>query len=124
MSTTVIVIKGNSSRSLLNRIADALKSEEENVSSVSKTANDTQRTKAPYTTTYHFDQNQERLVKQFVKKNKVFKFAALKNFLRAAGYEKIWNRDLVLCLNKLDVEKFSTENNKIVWASRNILNAK
>ena len=96
MSTTVIVIKGNSSQSLLDRIADALKSEKEKEQDLYK-AQATQfinemnavlprvaialqqqeqpiaRQKAPYTKRYHFDENQERLVKQYLRKNKTFK---------------------------------------------------
>jgi hypothetical protein len=143
MSTTVIVIKGNSSQSLLDRIADALKSEKEKEQDLYK-AQATQfinemnavlprvaialqqqeqpiaRQKAPYTKRYHFDENQERLVKQYLRKNKTFKFGAIKSFLKAAGYEKIHNRDLMVCLNKNNVEKVYDADHKTFWTTSKI----
>ncbi len=143
MSTTVIVIKGNSSQSLLDRIADALKSDKEREQDLYK-AQATQfinemnavlprvavalqqqeqpvvRQKAPYTKRYHFDENQERLVKQYLRKNKTFKFSAIKTFLKSAGYEKIHNRDLMVCLNNNNVEKVYDSNHKTFWTTNKI----
>ncbi len=146
MSTTVIVIKGNSSQSLLDRIANALKSEKEKEQDLYKAqatqfVNEmnsvlprvaaalqkqeqpvvpVQREKAPYTKRYHFDENQEHLVKQYLTKNKTFKFGAIKSFLKAAGYEKIHNRDLMVCLNKNNVEKVYDADHKTFWTTNKI----
>lgn len=141
MSTTVIVIKGNSSQSLLNRIADALKSEREKEQElyqaqatqfiaemnailpkvdVALQQQATQRQKAPYTKRYHFDSNQEKLVKQYLRKNKTFKFNAVKDFLKAAGYDKIHNRDLMVCLTNNNAVKILNSENKTLWTTNKI----
>jgi len=140
MSTTVIVIKGNSSQSLLNRIADALKPEKEQElykaqatqfvnemnAILPKIANQMQQSiprlkeKAQYTKRYHFDENQERLVKQYLKKNRTFKFHEIKAFLKAAGYDKIHNRDLMVCLMNNGVEKVFDAEHKTFWTVNKI----
>lgn len=128
MSTTVIVIKGNSSQSLLNRIASALKSDIKQMEQElgletqvpTKQEEVVARQKCPYTKRYHFDENQERLVKQYLRKNKTFNFASVKNFLKAAGYQKIHNRDLMICLKKNDAQKILTTENKTLWTTSKI----
>lgn len=142
MSTTVIVIKGNSSQSLLNRIADALKSEREKeqelyqaqatqfiaemnailpkVDIALQQQQTTPRQKAPYTKRYHFDSNQERLVKQYLRKNKTFKFNAIRDFLKSAGYTKICNRDLMVCLTNNNAVKILTAEKKTFWTTTKI----
>jgi hypothetical protein len=143
MSTTVIVIKGNSSQSLLNRIADALKSEREKEQELyqaqatqfiaemnailpkvdavlQQKQQKTLRQRAPYTKRYHFDSNQENLVKQYLRRNKTFKFNAVKDFLKAAGYEKINNRDLMVCLTSNNAVKILNAENKTFWTTTKI----
>lgn len=145
MSTTVIVIKGNSSQSLLNRIADALKSEREKEQELyqaqatqfiaemntilprvdaalqQQQQQTTRREKAPYTKRYHFDSNQERLVKQYLRKNKTFKFNAVRDFLKAAGYDKIYNRDLMVCLTNNNAVKILTAEKKTFWTTNKVV---
>lgn len=144
MSTTVIVIKGNSSQSLLNRIADALKSEREKEQELyqaqatqfiaemnailpkvdavlQQKQQKTLKQRAPYTKRYHFDSNQERLVKQYLKKNKTFRFNAVKDFLKAAGYDKINNRDLMVCLTSNSAVKILNAENKTFWTTNKIV---
>lgn len=142
MSTTVIVIRGNSSQSLLNRIASALRDEPEQevqtrrikrqVESLFETGiikqsnkefvvdltvnpNATKKRKT-YTMPYKLNKAQEKLVKQFVLKNETFTFSSLKKFLNAAGYETIHNKDLSTCLTKMNVRKVRIDD-KQVWTN-------
>ncbi len=143
MSTTVIVIRGNSSQSLLNRIASALRDETEEevqtkrikkqVESLFQTGIIKQKNKQfvvdlnsketqipkkrkVYTMPYKLNAIQEKLVEQFVLKNQTFVFSNLKRFLNAAGYETIHNKDLAVCLTKLNVRKARIDN-KQVWTT-------
>jgi len=148
MSTTVIVIRGNSSQSLLNRIASALREEtkeetqtrriKKQVESLfeagiikkknkdfvvdlnaNSTTNKATKKRKTYTMPYKMNENQEKLVEQFVLKNQTFLFSNLKKFLNAAGYEVIHNKDLSTCLIKLNVKKVRIDN-KQFWTAASI----
>lgn len=137
MSTTVIIIRGNESQSLLNKIADAISEKNEqkkqDATKVLKalvSANEAPftlknvRAKAPYTKTYHFDNAQERIVGRFIKRNKVFQFNTLKAHMIAAGYSKVYNRDLAFCLQKMNVVRFTDTLNRTYWTSNNNVSVK
>lgn len=135
MSTTVIVIKGNSSQGLLNRIAEALTDEDRNVQTTQikqnlvrafsdatqlKTQEQIKKRKK-HEMTYNFDLNQEKLVKAFLNKNSSFTFNQVYNFLKNAGYEKIYYRDLKICLTKLNaISTTDPVTRKHVWLAKSV----
>jgi len=135
MSTTVIVIKGNSSQSLLNRIAQALTDEDRNAQTTEIKQNlvrafsdatqlkteENKKERKKHEMTYRFDSNQEKLVRAFINKNPSFTFNQVCNFLRNAGYEKVYFRDLKICLTKFNATcSIDSITRKHTWIVKNV----
>jgi hypothetical protein len=89
MQTTVIVIKGDNTRSLLKNIADALLPEqtviqEEETRSTSE--------KCPYTWSAKASDQQLKYINKFTKTNSRFKFSEIKNYVSSNTKSPIHNR--------------------------------
>jgi hypothetical protein len=96
MQTTVIVIKGDNTKSLLKNIADALLPEQtvtqEEIRSVSE--------KCPYTWSATASEQQLKYINKFTKTNSRFKFSEIKNYVSSNTKSPIHNRLLSEELHK------------------------
>lgn len=119
MSTTVIVIRGNSSQSLLNRIADALQDQEQVKKELPKTEEVSRPVeKEARSYKYTLTPQNEKEIKRYLKQHPSFHYSALVAHLRAVGLIKVFNKDIVDFLQKNKVQKVKDFYSKTnIWTS-------
>lgn len=106
MATTVIVIRGNSSQSLLNRIADALQDQEQVRREEIKTEEVSRPVKVDSRSyKYTLTPQNEKEIRKYVKQHPSFHYTALIAHLRANGLVKVFNKDIVDFLQRNKVQK-------------------
>jgi len=108
MDTTVIIIKGDNSKSLLNDIASALTVT--NVAPVKQKRN-------PYNLTVKATESQLRLIAKFLKNKRAIKFNELKSYVRAADGNPVHNKVLSDELKSKGYNKISltADRNQVLW---------
>lgn len=106
MATTVIVIRGNSSQSLLNRIADALQDQEQVRREEIKTEEVSRPVKVDSRSyKYTLTPQNEKEIRKYLKQHPSFHYTALIAHLRANGLVKVFNKDIVDFLQRNKVQK-------------------
>lgn len=118
MSTTVIVIKGNSSQSLLNRIADALQDTAQEVPQKKEFQIIKEVTKSSNRFKYTLNSQSERAIKKYIKQHPSFHYSNLVAYLRSLGFATVFNKDIVEFLQKNKVQKTKdTQNKTNIWVT-------
>jgi hypothetical protein len=118
MSTTVIVIRGNSSQSLLNRIADALQDPQETKPVQVKVEN-LRPTRTPNKFKYTLNPQSEKAIKRYIKQHPSFHYSNLVAYMRSLGFATVFNKDIVEFLQKNRVQKTKDLQNKTnIWVTQ------
>lgn len=111
METTVIIIKGDDTKSLMQDIANALTPVKAQTQSQI-----VERQKAPYTFTATLSQVQDKLINKFLNRRSSFAFRDLQNFIKDATGVKLHNKLLSDELSKKGYVKVTfPKNNTTMW---------